>query len=371
MENPSARDILVVGGGIAGLSLAGYLRRQGYRPTIAEQSAEWREGYGIGLWESGLDVLDELDVLDRAMTLGVEPDGFEVRGTGGERLTQKSFTPEETFLLIIRRSGLHRALRESIPEEWVSMATSPERITERPDEVTVTFDDGTTEEYDFVVGADGVHSTVRNQCFERWECTGRNTYVWYLWDQENVGMDHDMVSVWGPNSEGFIGRIGDRVGFNLALELEAPPDRADTDQLRQAVDQMGWKLPELLERADEAPVCHRVFESTAERWHTDRVVLLGDAAHAVHPVSGMGASLALRDARTLAQELSTATDDGLSRAFERYEARRHGDVRNIRLFSRLETRMSFVESAWLRQVRNRLVSAGPVVRAFLKLQRSK
>lgn len=371
MNRTVASDVLIVGGGIAGLSLAGYLARQGYTPTIAEQATEWRDGYGIGLWESGLDVLAELEVLDRARTLGVEPDGFEVRGNGGERLTSKSLSPGERFLLLIRRSGLHRALREPIPDEWISMDTTPERITERSDTVSVTFADGTTEEYDFVVGADGVHSTVRNQCFDQWQCIERDTYVWYLWDQQDVGIDYDMVSVWGPNCEGFIGRINGRVGFNLAHKLDTPPSQTDTDHLARAVDKVGWKLPELLDAADSEPVCHRVFESTSERWHTDRVVLLGDAAHAVHPVSGMGASLALRDARTLAQELATASDHGLSEALERFEQRRRGDVRHIRLFSRLEARMSFIESERLRALRNRLVSIGPVVQSFLSLQRLK
>lgn len=70
--------------------------------------------------------------------------------------------------------------------------------------------------------------------------------------------------------------------------------------LRAQAETIGWQLPELLDGTDDDPFFDRVRAVTCETWHTDRIVLIGDAAHAVHPISGMGASLALQDARVLA-----------------------------------------------------------------------
>ncbi|WP_241991853.1 NAD(P)/FAD-dependent oxidoreductase, partial [Halorubrum sp. SS7] len=66
---------------------------------------------------------------------------------------------------------------------------------------------------------------------------------------------------------------------------------------------------------DDEPFFDRIRDVTCEHWHTDRIALIGDAAHAVHPISGMGASLALQDARVLAQELATSRSDRPSDAF--------------------------------------------------------
>jgi 2-polyprenyl-6-methoxyphenol hydroxylase-like FAD-dependent oxidoreductase len=180
------------------------------------------------------------------------------------------------------------------------MGTEPVRIDETRDGVEVTFDDGSTETFGIVVGADGVHSTVREQCFTDWTVREHDTYIWSLWARQDVEIGPDMVSVWGPGSEGFVARVDDRVGFNLAARHDPPVAGPTCETLRDHAEAIGWKLPALLDGTDDQPFFDRVRDVSCERWHTDRVVLLGDAAHAVHPISGMGASLALQDARVLA-----------------------------------------------------------------------
>jgi 2-polyprenyl-6-methoxyphenol hydroxylase-like FAD-dependent oxidoreductase len=109
--------------------------------------------------------------------------------------------------------------------------------------------------------------------------------VWSLWADQDVDVGSDMV------------RVGDRVGFNLAARLDRSPDSPGTAELRRQADQIGWRLPSLLDGTDDTSLFDCVRDVTCENWHTDRVVLTSDAAHAVHPISGMGASLALQDAR--------------------------------------------------------------------------
>lgn len=271
----------------------------------------------------------------------------------------------------IYRADLHIALRGVVPDDAIRMDTEPTAIDERGDGVAVTFDDGATEQYDCVVGADGVHSTVRERCIADAAVRERDTYVWSLWGPRDVDVGADMVSLWGPGSEGFVARVGDRVGVNLAARLEEPPEPPGRDALRRQADAIGWRLPAILDVAgDEEPFFDRIREVRCGSWHTDRVAVIGDAAHAVHPIAGMGASLALRDALVLGDLLADASGadshDGVPEALDRYEERRRGPVRRVQRQARWEAAVTFLRSPVLRRLRNAVVSHTPLVELFVR-----
>lgn len=361
----SNTEILIVGGGIAGLTLAIELARAGFEPTVVERRQNWSGGgYGIGLWAEGQSVLADLDLLSDVREAATNPREVAVRASDEGTLTRLSVPSEQSLLLAVHRADLHAVLRERVPAPWLRMGTEPYRIEESRDGVEVAFDDGSVETYDVVVGADGVHSTVREQCFTEWRLREHDTYIWSLWSEGTGDIGPDMVSVWGPGTEGFVARIDDRIGFNLAARHETPPTGPATAKLREHAETIGWTLPTILERTDADPFFDRVRDVSCERWHTDRVVLLGDAAHAVHPISGMGASLALRDAQVLAAELSAA--DTSSRAFREFERRRRPDAERVRRAARVEAAFTFLESPVLRRVRNELVSRTPLFEWFLQ-----
>ena len=363
------RDVLIVGGGLASLALADYLGRHGAAPTIVEQRSEWGDGgYGIGLWADGQSVLADLDRLDAVREVATDPDAVAVRAGDGPPLARATVPPDRSLLLAVHRGDLHAALRADVPDEWLRMGTEPTDIAERPDGVAVAFDDGATETFALVVGADGVHSTVREQCFDG-AVREHDTYVWSLWAEQEVDIGPDMVSVWGPGSEGFVARVGDRVGFNLAAREPTPPTGDPRERLRTHAEAVGWKLPTRLNGTDVTPFFDRVRTVSCDTWHTDRVVLIGDAAHAVHPISGMGASLALQDARVLAQELLTteasANASATRRALGRYADRRRPEARRVRRAARFEAALTFVESPTLRRLRDGLVRRTPLFEWFL------
>lgn len=360
-------DIVVIGGGLAGLAFANYLAHYGYEPTVVEQRAEWtRGGYGIGLWADGQSVLADLNLLSTVRETATDPREVGVRASDDTVLTRISIPGGQSLLLAIHRADLHAALRERIPSSWIRMDTEPTRIRERQDGVDVTFDDNSTETFDIVVGADGVHSIVRKQRFTDWTVREYDTYIWSLWVRQNVDIGLDMVSVWGPGSEGFVTRVGDRVGFNLAARHDTPVVGPARDMLRAHAETIGWKLPALLNGTNEEPFFDRVRDVSCENWHTDRVVLIGDAVHAVHPISGMGASLALQDARVLAQELLTMGESSYSRAFSRFEQRRRPDAKHVRWAARFEAAFTILESPVLRQIRNELTKRTPLFEWVLK-----
>lgn len=360
-------DILVVGGGLAGFAFANYLARYGYEPTLVEQRAERNGGgYGIGLWAGGRSVLADLDLLTTVREVATDPREIVVRASDDGVLTRMSIPPEQSPLLAVHRADLHAALRKRVPRSWLRMDTEPTRIRELRDGVEVVFDDGSTATFDIVVGADGVHSTVRERCFDDWTVRKYDTYIWSLWARQDVDIAADMVTVWGPETEGFVARVGDRVGFNLAARHETPVAGPAVDTLRSHAETVGWKLPALLDGTDDEPFFDRVQDVACENWHTDRVALIGDAAHAVHPISGMGASLALQDARALARELSTTDEPSYNRAFSRFERRRRPDAKRVRRAARFEVAFAFLGSPVLRRIRNELTKRTPLFKWFLK-----
>lgn len=360
-------NILIVGGGLAGFALANYLARYDYEPTIVERRAEWGSGgYGIGLWADGRSVLADLDLLSTVREVATDPREVAIRASDDGILARASIPTDQTLLLAVHRADLHATLRERIPQSWLRMSTEPIRIRERRNSVEVTFDDGATATFDIVIGADGVHSTVREQCFTNWTLRKHDTYIWSLWPRQDVDIGPEMVSIWGPGSEGFVARIGDRVGFNLAAQKDTPVAGPGGDTLRDHAETIGWKLPMLLDGADDDPFFDRVRDVSCANWHTDRVVLLGDAAHAVHPISGIGASLALQDARVLAQELLTTSTASYHRAFRQFEQRRRPDAKRVRRAARFGATLTFLESPVLRRVRNELTKRTPLFKWFLQ-----
>ncbi|SFS45572.1 2-polyprenyl-6-methoxyphenol hydroxylase [Halostagnicola kamekurae] len=360
-------DVLIVGGGLAGLAVANYLARFDYEPTIVEQRAEWdRSGYGIGLWADGQAVLADLDLLSSVREVATDPRAVAVHASDEKVLTRMSIPRGQSLLLAVHRADLHATLHNHIPEAWLRMDTEPVRINETRGGVEVTFDDGSTETFDVVVGADGVHSTVREQCFTDWTVRERDTYIWSLWAHQDIKIGPDMVSVWGPGSEGFVARVGDRVGFNLAARHDTPVAGPARETLRDHAEAIGWKLPALLDGTDDEPFFDRVREVSCESWHTDRIVLIGDAAHAVHPISGMGASLALQDARVLAQELLTTDRSSSRKAFSRFEQRRRPDAKRVHRTARVESTFTLLKSPVLRRARNGLTKRTPLFEWFLK-----
>lgn len=352
-------DVLVVGGGIGGMALAGFLHAEGAEPLVVERAANWeRAGWGIGLWRSGLAVLGELGVAGVARARGTAPDRFVVGGLDGRRLATVR-VPGNAFLAL-HRADLHAALRAAVPSDLVRMDTVPTAIEGGDGRVAVTFDDGHCDRFDLVVGADGVGSTVRALWFEDAAAVDRDAVVWSFWAPPGGVPLPEATAVLGRGTEAFVVDVGDRevVNVGTAMSRAVSPDPPARRELRATLASLGWGLSPLLDDVADARVFFdRVRTVRAERWHRGRVALLGDAAHAVHPISGMGAALALEDAYVLADELAAGSD--VSSALANYERRRRPRVERVRQFARVQAALTFTDVVPLARVRNALIRWTP------------
>jgi FAD-dependent urate hydroxylase len=325
--------ILIVGGGIAGLTLATSLQQQGFRPELVERNPEWQaEGAGILVHANGIRVL-------RSLGLGaaVEQAGTVIRRYGWydqqwEELTATDL--EELWgevgpCIGIDRPALQQALLVGAADVPCRLGVAITSLTQGAERVRVGFSDGSSGDYDLVVGADGIASTVRQLTLGADSPHYTGLMAWRsLIPTRPAGVTHWMaligegltfllVPIGGGRTAG-VGQVsGPRFHDPLAGRLE---------RVRQRFAAFGGPVPAYLAALtrDEQLHCGPIEWVDVAQWHSGRVVLIGDAAHAAPPTMGQGGSLAMEDALVLAEVLHTAAS--VERALEIYVARRRPRV---------------------------------------------
>lgn len=346
----------IVGGGIAGLALAGLLEQHGVEYTVLEQASAWsRVGYGVGLWSSSLQVLHKLDILEQVYACGTGLDALTIRGAEGRHIgtftVQKADGP---VLLAIHRDDLHAELREVVPEERVLLDSPVDAVSEAEGSVTVEVAAGADHEFDLLVGADGFRSTVREQCFDTDPVPERDTNVWSFWVPESVNVPETLTSIWKPGITVAAVTVNGRGLVNVfarGSETSAP------GSLEVVAQELGWIIPDAVNAADDAAVFHDQVASIRNfDWGHGRVVLLGDAAHALNPISASGASLALQDAASLSACI--VSQNSPESAIRGYKAERMPAVRSMQRKTRVLERIMFGDVPGLEPVMYGVLAAG-------------
>jgi 2-polyprenyl-6-methoxyphenol hydroxylase-like FAD-dependent oxidoreductase len=202
-------------------------------------------------------------------------------------------------------------------------------LAPRAEAVTVEFGDGSTEDYDLVVGADGLRSTVRGLAVSAESPRNASTMAWRSVGRTRPrGLDGLQVMLGEGRFFGLV-PVGDGGTYGFAgLVSDRMPDPADVmlDRFREHFADFGGLVPAYLDSLNAADPLHvgAVEWISLDGWHAGRVVIIGDAAHAAPPHMGEGGSLAAEDALVLARELRKA--DTIETALQVYEARRRPRV---------------------------------------------
>jgi 2-polyprenyl-6-methoxyphenol hydroxylase-like FAD-dependent oxidoreductase len=336
--------VLIVGGGIAGLTLAGLLQQRGFQPVVVEKSPNYGEaGYVLGLFPAGSRILKGLGLYPRLEDAGVELARYEVANTQGECLHVYHFgTLAENYGLTvgISRTALVDVLRSGISSECLRLGTTVESLTQTPDEVWATFSDGSAETFDLVVGCDGLRSRTRKMIFGDMLLTYLGLTGWGFWIPPDLTPPDQVTEYWGGGKFFGIYPVKDRWCAFTGVDLPAgTPDPAETRiaRLRAHFADFGGLVPQILASLEHPETMfHDDYNDVRlNRWHTGRVILIGDAAHAILPTGGLGASLAMESAAVLAEELCRADSQTLCFALDQYTARRRNRVDKIQTQSRL------------------------------------
>ncbi|GAA2778664.1 FAD-dependent monooxygenase [Nonomuraea dietziae] len=325
-------NILISGSSIAGATLAYWLRHHGFSTTVVERTPGLRPGgQAIDVRGAALTVAERMGVLDemrglrttwRGMSM-LDGDGNEVmRDTEGTYSGGRFDSGDVELLKEDLTRIVHDRARDGVEYLFDDTVTSIGQDGE------VTFENSPPRRFDLVIGADGLHSTVRRLAFG-----DESDFIHHLgmhlciFTMDNI-LDLENWQIWLRDGDAGLGLFPVRDNTQLKVNLGFHKERLDYDyrdldqQRRLVAEHCGglrWEAPRLLEAMWKAPDFY--FDSMAQirmpSWSKGRVALVGDAGYCASPLSGQGTSLAMVGAYVLAEELGRS----LEGAFDRYESR--------------------------------------------------
>jgi 2-polyprenyl-6-methoxyphenol hydroxylase-like FAD-dependent oxidoreductase len=332
-------SILLVGGGIGGLTAAIALGRDGQRVTMIEKDPDWAV-YGVGIIQQAnvIRAAKQLGILDDYVAAGYGFDEVEIYIPSGQKVAT---VPSHRLVdgypanLGIARPALHRVLGTRAREAGaqIRLGVTAESIEDDGRGVSVRFSDGTTGRFDLVVGADGYGSRTRRQVFPQApvpEFAGQSVWRYNFPKPPEVTC---LRAFEGPIGYGLV-PLSDSLMYMYITTPEPGNPRYDPSQLASSMRSKLKVVPPdiaaLREQiTDDSAVVYRPLEwlFLEGPWHKGRVVLIGDAAHATTPHLGQGAGMAIEDSIVLAEEISRG--ETIEGAFAAFQARRYERCRYI------------------------------------------
>lgn len=323
--------ILISGASIAGLTLAHWLSRHGFRPTLVERAATLRTGgNGVDVRGQAGDVAERTGIMPRVRELAADVRGIKFVDAADRAVARVDMRSLDPASVEIMRGDLVALLHESTGAE-ILFGDCIRTLEQDAEGVDVTFEQAPARRFDLVVGADGMHSLVRRLAFgpEAQFIRHKDHYFAFADADAALGEDRWVTMFNTPGRMAGIYRSGNHAQAKAYFAFRSAPldyDHRDPSVHKRLVtdafgDQTAWRTRELLDSALADPDFY--FDACAQvhmaSWSTGRVVLVGDAAWCPSPASGAGAELALVGAYHLAGELAAA--DGCHQAaFARYGA---------------------------------------------------
>lgn len=328
--------VLIVGAGVAGSTLAYWLRRGGHEPTLVERAPQPRAGgYLIDFWGAGYQVAERMGIVPHLENVGYRiREVREVSDTGRmiARLDpQRLVDSVDGRYISIARSDLAQTLFDALGGEVETIfGDSIRSLDDDGRRVAVEFEHAAAREFDLVIGADGLHSRTRGLAFEPDDVTERSLGIvvavfdvaGYRPRDERVAVTHTEV---GLQSLRLALRDGATMFcFTFRSDEQVPQDDVPAQQelLRRRLRGVGWEVPDIVERMPDARTFYMdaVSQIRMPTWSRGRVALVGDAAASPSLLAGQGSALAVVEAYTLAAELHRSGGDH-GAAFAAYQRR--------------------------------------------------
>ncbi len=324
--------ILISGGGLAGLTLAYWLHHYGFTPVIVEREQAIRhDGYGIDFFGTGYDVASRMGLINQ-----LQPNVIPIQYVAYVDAADKVIAKLDISLMEKVMYGNYMALMHWTLEDVLYKAIENDveirfgrylkDVHQNASAVTVTFDDDTTESFDLLIGADGIHSNTRQLVFGAESSFSRfmGYYVACYSLPDSYGIGHAWKNYTEPNRQ--VGAYcSNREGEVVTLFMFKAQDEGVISRekrlprLKQVFNGMGWLTPQLLNDVVDPDT---IFMDTVTQihmptWHQGRVALVGDSCGCMTLISGQGASMAMGGAYVLAQAIQE--QGRYEEAFQHYE----------------------------------------------------
>ncbi|MFC8448813.1 FAD-dependent monooxygenase [Kitasatospora sp. NPDC057223] len=327
---PTDNRILISGSSIAGLTLAHWLARYGFRPTVVERAPALRSGgNGVDLRGRAIEVAERMGIMEHVRAAATDVLGIRFVDAGDRDVVRVGTRVDDS--VEIMRGDLVALLRAAAGDgvEYV-LGDSVTALRQDEDGVDVTFEHGPDRRFGLVIGADGMHSNVRRLAFgpESRFLRFKGHYFAFADADPALGENRWVTMYNLPGRMAGIYRSGNhdraKAYFIFRSEERVAFDHRDVGQQKRLISDAfaadsSWRTADLLATALADPDFYfdALSQVRMESWSTGRVALVGDAAHCASPASGAGAELALVGAYRLAVELAAADGDH-ALAFGRY-----------------------------------------------------
>ena len=317
--------VVIIGGGMGGLTLALALKQKGIPVTVYEKYDHYQSHLtGFLIWSYAIKVLQELGVpIDET---GTSLEIFEIHGRNGKVLCEMPIGAvsreygAESYE--INRMLLSRMMSEMVGDDLKKGHECVE-VSSTADKAIATFADGTTDEGDLLIGCDGAHSVVRNAIHEGVELNMFNSGGWISVIEPHpqaLKPNHHM-DFWQPGTKAGVADLGRGTARWYVAFSDRMPDLtvSKKKQIREGMEEVPEVIQQCLDLTDEEDmVPTKAGDLLAlTPWYKDRILLIGDAAHATSPYAGMGACAAIADAHFLAQLL--ASDQSIESVFQQFQ----------------------------------------------------
>jgi salicylate hydroxylase/6-hydroxynicotinate 3-monooxygenase len=345
-------SVAIVGAGIGGLAAAACLRRIGIDVTIYEQAQRFaRVGAGIQQSPNAVRVLRRLGLEQQLRDIAFQPGAALNRQSDtGELLWERVMgaASEDKYgapYLVLHRGDLRAVLASAVPDAVIQRGRKLVGLMQHGSSVRLDFADGASAEADVVIGADGVHSVVRETLFgaERPAFTGRVAYrtVFPAASLNGAAID-DQSKWWGPDRHIVIYYVNPQRSEVYFVTSTPEPDftqeswstTGDMTELRDAYRDFHPTVRSVLAAAPSAHKWALVVRDPLPSWTEGNIALLGDACHPMTPYMAQGAGTSIEDAAVLSRCLDGVGPDGAAAALRRYEATRKPRTSEIQALSR-------------------------------------
>jgi salicylate hydroxylase/6-hydroxynicotinate 3-monooxygenase len=350
-------SIAVVGAGMGGLAVAATLRRVGFNVEVYEQASRFaRIGAGIQMMPNSMKVLRGIGVEDRLKSVAFPPYSHLNRDAYSGELMRELPMPEGLYgapYLCMHRADLHDALASAVPAGSIHLNKKLVGLEQADGTVTLHFEDGDRAAADAVIGADGVHSIVRDIIvgpdapIHKGRIAYRAVFPASLMGGFDIGpsrtkwwgSDRHIVIYYTTKAKSevyFVTSVPEDASW---LTRESWSAKGDVKELRAAYESFHQDVRNVL---GACPDCHKwaiLEREPLPHWSDGRVVLLGDSAHPMTPYMAQGAATSIEDAAILARCLEAVEGDDVEGAFKRYEAHRKPRTSVVQAISSANTWM--------------------------------
>lgn len=347
--------ILISGGGIAGLTLAYWLHQYGFHLIVIDKAIAFkRVGYPLGTYGASVQILEKMGLLDALAQKSISlTESAFVDGTGRiiRKLNMSKFLTVERRNLALNRADLHLTLYAAIKDlVEIRLGQTIQKIEQQSDRVTVTFANGNSEIFDLLIGADGVHSSTRQQVFgDGFEKHFNVAYMAFFTPQTPPNLGDCNYNISLPRRYAGIGKYGSS-GAGAFLLYKSPPGRKISPHdrvpflLKEFSDANGLIQDVIRSVEDPNTIFYDdMLQIVMPQWSKGRVCLIGNAAHTLTLMSGRGAGMAILGAYTLARELS---QQDYCTAFANYENQLRKSIEALQKDAFKLTQMMLPEHQW-------------------------